>query len=507
MCKKLMFLISLVSLVALVGTAQGVWCMDDGVVCAPEDEVDLCDLWGPPPVFIDDDVEFSCDNQCYKLGCDVHITGRWEGPANESCDQQVRLYTGTLTVEDRMYMMHDGGPQVGRFIAEGDIVINTTSGSSSSFRTADNGGQARVIFKDDAVLNNNGGWRAGDSDGNWTCMEFLGNCYISVNEYIRIGDDGVGEIHIDGGTIIVHNGWFGQFGRGGDADYGPSSMSAGEVWVAQQFSVIVQKVNATFDMSGGVMNARDFDVCRDSGNGTLTMTGGLIIARENFNCPRGDDGVAHAQLDGGEVRCDNLSLPLGGTMDITGGTLVVNGNKVAEIGALVCVDERLTGYGAAAGVVINYDAANDKTIVTADPDFDPLAAYCPSPVNGALAKCVSEDVILSWKGTTGVRDRHAVYYGLDCDAVAAATPADPEFKGYVPGSRPPMWIAGRFPLKSVVCWRIDEIYYGGPTVAGPLWSFSCDCPELTGDLNEDCIVNFEDYAEVGTTFGGEDMWP
>jgi hypothetical protein len=44
-------------------------------------------------------------------------------------------------------------------------------------------------------------------------------------------------------------------------------------------------------------------------------------------------------------------------------------------------------------------------------------------------------------------------------------------------------------------------------VKGVVWSFTCDCPPLTGDLNEDCVVNFEDYADVGSTFGEEDMWP
>jgi hypothetical protein len=70
-----------------------------------------------------------------------------------------------------------------------------------------------------------------------------------------------------------------------------------------------------------------------------------------------------------------------------------------------------------------------------------------------------------------------------------------------------VWIAETFPLKTTVYWRIDEIYYGAPTVKGVVWSFTCDCPPLEGDLNDDCVVNFEDYADVGNTFGEEDMWP
>jgi hypothetical protein len=263
-------------------------------------------------------------------------------------------------------------------------------------------------------------------------------------------------------------------------------------------------------MVGGTINARNWDVNPGPVNdkGILNMTGGLIIARESFNCPRHGDGtIAHAQLDGGEVRCSELRLPVGGTIDITGGKLVINGNKVAQVGTLTCVDGRLTGYGHAAGVVIEYDADNDKTVVTADPDFDPLATYCPTPPNGALIKCVTVDVILQWKGTTGIRDRHSVYIGTDCDNCDAWTPADPAWKGFLPGNTPPIWNAGCFPLKSKVCWRIDEVYYGAPTVKGECWSFICDCPPIQGDFNNDCIVNFEDYAEMATTWQQEDMWP
>jgi hypothetical protein len=505
MCKKLMFLISLVSLVALVGSAQGVWCVGDGAVCGPADEVDLCDLYGPPPILIDDDFE-TCDHTCLKAGCDIHITGRMH--VGEDCDQQLRIYSGNVVVNDRIYTAHDGS-EIGRLIIEGDAVVHSTSGSSNSMRTGDNGGQPRVIVRGDSVLDIDGAWRAGDNDGGYVCWSFGGNCYVTVNEYMRIADDGVGEMHFDGGTVIVERYELRQSGRGG-VDFGPSSMSAGEVYTGGDFAVIQQKVNATFDMSGGTINAANFHVHQggDNGNSTLTMTGGLIIARNRFNCPRNGNGaIAHAQLDGGEVRCNELSLPAGGTIDITGGKLVINGNKVAEVGALACDEGRLTGYGTPAGVVIEYDAANDKTIVTAREGVDPKAAYCPDPPSGALAKCVTEDVILQWKGTSGIRDRHSVYIGTDCDNCDAWTESDPEWKGYVPGNRPPMWIAGRFPLKTEVCWRIDEVYYGAPTVKGECWSFICDCPPIVGDLNEDCVTNFEDYADMATTFGMEDMWP
>jgi hypothetical protein len=481
----------------------------DGRICAPEEEIDLCEVWGPPPVVIDDDVVLPCEWECMKICCDMTIGGRWNGPSRDgNCDQTLRIYCGTITIADRLYMAHSGDG-IGTLIIEGTAVVNSTSGSSSCFRTGDNGGQARVIIRGNATVNLQGGWRAGDASGNWTCISFGGDCYVTVGEYLRIGDDGAGEIHIDGGTIIVKHDWFGQNGRGG-TDFGPSSMSAGEVYVERHFSVVQQKVNATFDMSGGVINARDFDVCRggSDGNGTLTMTGGLIIARENFNCPRSGDGaIAHTQLDGGEIRCDNLSLPAGGTIDIMGGKLVIAGNKLEQIRELVCFYGRITAIGSPTAVSYRYDAEKDETVVFWDGTIpDPLAAVCPVPADGSLAKC-SSGVCLMWAGTHGIRDKHAVYFSEDRECVENA---DPEcMLGLVPASRPPLWCVPpeRLALWTTYYWRIVEIYYGGPTIQGPVWSFTCGCYPIKGDFNNDCVVNWEDWAILAESWGKKEYWP
>jgi hypothetical protein len=503
--RKLLFSAVVVSVCLLVGAAAGAWCMDGGAVCGPADEVDLCDLYGPPPIVIPDDFE-TCDYACLKAGCDIHITGRLH--VGQNCHQQLRFYSGNVTISDRIYIA-DSGPEIGRLIVEGDAILNQLSTSIRGLRCGDGGGQPRIIFKDDAIINNNGGWTNSADDGAWVYIQIAGNAHYSGNGDIKIGDRGGGELHIDGGTLICTGSIYLNH-RSCILDSGPFYMTAGEVFCGGEFTIFNWCTTFIFDMVGGTINARNWDVHRGAFNhkGILNMTGGLIIARESFNCPRHGDGtIAHAQLDGGEVRCSELRLPVGGTIDITGGKLVINGNKVAEVGELTCAHGRLTGYGHPAGVVIEYDADNDKTIVTARDDVDPLAPYCPTPPSGALTKCVTFDVILSWKGTSGVRDRHSVYIGADCDNCDAWTPADPECKGFVPGNKPPIWNAGRFPLKTKVCWRVDEVYYGGPTVQGPCWTFICDCPPIQGDFNNDCIVNFEDYAEMAATWQQEEMWP
>jgi hypothetical protein len=496
----------------------GVWARDlaDGRVemyaFGPEAETDLCDaaVWpGGEIPSGDADIELPCEWTHMRINCDMSINGRFTGPGGD-CHQILRVCGGTVTVGDRWYVA-DSGSGVGALILEGDAVVNSLSTDSGSFRCADDGGRGRVEVRDNAVLNISGGWRNSDAAGGWAYIQVADNAAVNVSlsEEIRIGDDGAGVMHFDGGHVTA--GQIKQSGRGG-VSMGKMTISGNaEVYCADDFSIISEKAQGRCDMTGGTVNVRNFNVHAGGADGTgeLNMTGGLIMARESFNAPReGNGATAEVHLDGGEIRCGNFNLPPGGRMDITEGKLVIEGNKVEVIAEVVCDAGRLTGYDSPRGIVLSYDAVSDKTIVTATPAYDPFAAYCPTPADGTVTqKCVSQDVVLSWKGTGGVRDRHGVYIGTDCDCVANGTPSSPCFRGYVPGSRPPVWNAGRFPLGSVVCWRIDEFYYGAPAVQGPVWTFTCDCPPIAGDINDDCIVNFQDYADVAESWQQEQMWP
>ncbi|MHC4620065.1 MAG: hypothetical protein ACYTEQ_20145 [Planctomycetota bacterium] len=504
MYKRLLFSAVVISLGLATGIAQGTWCMD-GRICTPEEEVDLCQIWGPPPVVIEGDVELPCEWPCMKICCDIDISGQFNGPGGD-CDQTLRIYCGTVNIGNQWWVANTGSG-VGTLILEGTAVVNSLSGSSRSFRCGDRGGNPRVIVRENATLNISGGWRNGDAAGGWICLHFSGDCYVYAWEYIRIGDDGAGEMHFDGGTVVCDGSIY-QNGRGG-IDMGDMTIANDvEIWCGQDFTIISQKVNAACHMSGGAVNCRNFNVHAggDSGNAALNMTGGLIIARGSFNCPRNGGGaVAHTQLDGGEIRCDDLSLPEGGTIDITGGKIVIDGDKLDQIWDLVCAHGRITGYGSCAAVAFTYDAETDKTIVTAQ-WRDPLEPYCAKPTPGSLARCGS-GVCLGWAGTHGIRDRHTVYFSEDRECVENM---DPEcMLGYVPASRPPLYCVPpeHLTLWTTYYWRIVEVYYGGPTIPGPVWSFTCGCPLLSGDLNRDCVVNFEDYAEMATTWQQEDMWP
>ncbi|HWD18168.1 MAG TPA: family 43 glycosylhydrolase [Verrucomicrobiae bacterium] len=93
------------------------------------------------------------------------------------------------------------------------------------------------------------------------------------------------------------------------------------------------------------------------------------------------------------------------------------------------------------------------------------AATTPTPADGASA--VAVNATLGWSPGTNAA-WHALYLGLDSNAVATATPASAEFQGILSNSffQPPA-LAGT----AVYYWRVDEIA-GANTNDGVVWSFA-----------------------------------
>jgi hypothetical protein len=453
--------------------------------------------WGP---LIDSDVNIGCDDS------DFRPSVLFSGPGTG--EQVWRIVGGTFNILDRIRVSHNCDSIPATLIIEGNAVVNSLSGSSNSFRTGDKGGRPTILIRGNSVFHVYGGWRAGDSacEDSWVYVEICGNATVTVDEYLRLGDDGVGEFHFCGNAHVQISDWVGYNGRGG-RDFGDMTISDNvEIWVGYDFQVIGQKVDANCYMSGGSINCRNFRVAGGyDAHGRLFMTDGLIVCRDELQCPAGD-AQADIQLDGGTIECKELVLPAGGHIDITGGKLVIDGDKLDQIWELVCVHGRITGYRSCAGVVSTYNPDEDKTIVTATPHYIPGAAYCGKPPNGALVRCGS-GVCLYWRGTSGVRDMHAVYFSSDYECVENMDPNC--LLGLLPASRPPEWCIGpeELQLWTTYYWRIVEIYYPGLPVAGPILSFTCGCKPVPGDFNRDCIVNFKDWAILAESWGKREYWP
>jgi len=142
----------------------------------------------------------------------------------------------------------------------------------------------------------------------------------------------------------------------------------------------------------------------------------------------------------------------------------------------------------------------------------PEHAWGPSPEDGATGvHAAVSDVELCWEPGTVMTPagRHLVYFGTDEEAVDLAGTGDPEFKGLL-GATVLCKNMGPLPLGeplwSTYYWRIDE-FVAGLTTKGPVWSFTTGCEDLPGDTNDDCLLNFLDYADVAGTWQMEQFWP
>jgi hypothetical protein len=127
---------------------------------------------------------------------------------------------------------------------------------------------------------------------------------------------------------------------------------------------------AMLDMSGGTVSVTDeFELGWGGGAGTLTITGGTINAGEAV-IPTGSGAFGHLNLNGGTY---NVTKPGGfevnatGMVDITGGTLVLEGDETTKVNDLIAAGQ-IKAYGGAGQIAVDFDVSNPgKTTVTAVP--------------------------------------------------------------------------------------------------------------------------------------------
>jgi len=122
----------------------------------------------------------------------------------------------------------------------------------------------------------------------------------------------------------------------------------------------------------------------------------------------------------------------------------------------------------------------------------PGAVGNPSPANGAVG--VKMIATLSWAASDSAAS-HEVYFGTDKEAVHNADTASPEYKGSrALGAE--SYDPGKLARYTPYYWRVDEIDSQGNTLKGPIWSFT------TADFLS--VDDFEDYTDDDAA--GEAIW-
>ena len=153
--------------------------------------------------------------------------------------------------------------------------------------------------------------------------------------------------------------------------------------------------------------------------------------------------------------------------------------------------------------------ASSLTTVVLDKFLNVGQATDPSPQQNSTG--VAYDTKLSWSsGSNAVS--HAVYLGASSNAVAQATPASPEFKGFVSTDSLTIALSG----SATYFWRVDEIA-GANTNAGVIWSFSTAAlpalahrysfSELGGSIAADSVggSGWNGTLPAGGAFSGDQL--
>ena len=205
------------------------------------------------------------------------------------------------------------------------------------------------------------------------------------------------------------------------------------------------------NVSGGLFSTSALQIGW-RGIGTLNMTGGTVELSGNLIVP-GLTGTGTVNLNGGTINASDLRLTSElGTLNITTGTLVLNGDDTEAIQAYID-DGLLTAYEGQGRVNVDYDVMNaGKTTLTATPLLK------PNPIDGGSLS--PGQVELSWtlpdELLPGMPVTVDVYFTDDLEALKNFT--DPDAIRIVTNQGVSS-VAVQTQPKTHYYWSID-IYYG-----------------------------------------------
>jgi len=430
------------------------------------------------------------------IDCNLHV-GALYGPAWQSDQNQVM----DITAGDVVF---DAWPEDLFGAATATVNISgspqITFGSDWLLKAR---GKSVVNITGEPAITVQGDWHgAAESAGRVEVYVHSGT--VNVTDALRIGGAGGGIIDLSGGGVTCGSVELtAQTAVGSILQVGGSA----ELFVNSSIALNTDgHGNAQMNMLGGTVNTADLKIGAASGVAGLDMQGGILVVRDNFAVPDSCQAEANVNLDGGTIRCRAFAMAAGGAMNITAGTLIIDGYELPRVWQYVD-DGYLTAYGSARGLIVDYDHINPgKTTVTATTDLDPDQAWGPRPPDGAIQ--VPVDVVLNWSSgdSVGRFGRHFIYFGSDRSALENATEASPEFRGSNRGTTT-QWDVGSLELWKTFYWRIDEFNTNATTTKGKVWSFTTGCEPIPGDRNRDCVINFKDFAGLAEHWQEKSFWP
>ncbi|MHC4498393.1 MAG: hypothetical protein ACYS21_04680 [Planctomycetota bacterium] len=521
MYKKLMFLISLVALLALVNIAPADDIEWDGDTdCSWHD----ADNWDPDQlpgtgdravVLVPDPpgASFDTQYQCPVMTSDVTVL-EFAGPAFEQQEDVNQL----MTIDGATFTI-TSAEQEDNWVRDGDFGGDDAETSYWEIRLINgarmqipNGGarlfdhgMGRLSLEDDSSFYVNGQFRAADEDDGYMWVVTTGTSTIDIAEDCFLGDDGGGNFDFGGNSTVTVGDWFGIPGRKEDI-LGMTSqinvrdsavLTAAGIGVhADEEGTVLMNVYDSATVNAGFLRA-GCKVCKDEspeGTGEIYVDGGTVNICGDISIPDSEDTTALLEQTGGAINactlvvkdngtvnliggvltvgsvpdCGSCSSGLemeGGVMDISGGTLILTGDQcelVADLAASGLIGAYYTDAGG--GCVgfkgtINCDFDGENTTVTGNP-ANPYKPWAPTPADNSDEHPVGV-VLCFCDGDYAFRN--SLYLGTDPVAVENAGLTDPESKGYYePGECLDPDLALKNPITlqlwTTYYWRADVIH-------------------------------------------------
>jgi hypothetical protein len=244
------------------------------------------------------------------------------------------------------------------------------------------------------------------------------------------------------------------------------------------------------NMSGGLFSTGSLQLGW-AGTGTLNMTGGTIQLNDNLVVP-GRTGTGTVNLLGGTIYASELRLTSeSGSMDITTGTLILDGNDIGKVQTFID-DGRITAYKDQGKFNLDYNVTNEgKTTLSATALLDPI------PADGATI--APGEVVLSWTMLDRILPDEPVtvdvYFTDDLDLLLHFT--DPAAIQIV-SKQDVTSVVVQTQSKERYYWAVDTYLISDAfPVIGPIFSFAVDNLPPRVEAGADIVTWLQDGSKTG----------
>ena len=305
-------------------------------------------------------------------------------------------------------------------------------------------------------------WTGGGADDLWSTPENWNTGALpTAADKVRM--------KLSPGATIVNEGAVALDGWIGSADGADLTVDGGTL-TTSSFLIFGRMAGdiGTLNMISGTLNCAGTLFAGHTGSGTINITGGTINA-PNLYIPHLGEG--HVNLHGGVINLTGnflMKTPdtgLVGSLDVGGGTLVLDGNDLAIVQGYID-NGLITAYEDNGTVQLDYDVTNEGQTT-----LKGVHKLNPNPVNGGFA--APGAVELSWTlpdpCVAGEPVLVDVYFTDNWEALYSF--ADPEAIRIVSRNNMSSIVVQTQP-KVKYYWAVDT-YVGDPNdpIFGPIFSF------------------------------------